>query len=301
MRNLVEIIAIHFSVRRSRNQKKKFASFLVKEIKKSGHHIKLLRHKSLLSPSLHILSENKKEQKMVVVPYDTGSKMLIPRYKYYLLNATRNFRNEIANTTLYNILGIALLMGTYVVYQNVIKDLGVHIVWLISVGVLVIAISSKLFQNFNNRYNMSHRNNGVAIATTLLLEVKPEVCTSLFVDNTSTSFLGFQQIERHTYNRTVLILDTLTPKEQLYIVCNEKSEIEGELLKRKLNTNVELIKIDNELPTKSVLKYFPNGLILVSGKLVNNDIIVSNIRTSKDIDTDIEWLEMIKEGIKQWI
>ena len=98
MRNLVEIIAIHFSVRRSRNQKKKFASFLVKEIKKSGHHIKLLRHKSLLSPSLHILSENKKEQKMVVVPYDTGSKMLIPRYKYYLLNATRNFRNEIANT-----------------------------------------------------------------------------------------------------------------------------------------------------------------------------------------------------------
>ena len=289
MRDLFADIGVFYGKRRSVKQRIRFIKYLESQLK--NKELKVIKNKDKFSESIHLVVGNlQKAKKVIITPYDTGSKMLIPYYQYTPLDSKNNFASEIINSTLYIILGLLILVLMLFVSKG-FKDYGLLMKIVIIVADLVLTfIAMKMFKNLDNQNNFNRNSQGVAVLVQTILKSKNDVAY-IFVDQAIMVNSGYKAIQPLVQDKEILLLDCIGNQEAMYLACNKKYKERAKNIASMISNEMNVIELDDV--ENCPLKYFNRGFMFVSGEMNNDKLTVNQIRTSKDINVNIERLEDI--------
>lgn len=298
MKQLIEKYALVLGKRYTKRQKERFIDELINEIHPFCANIELLKTKKQLSNSTHILVNEPKDKRLIVVAsYDTLTKSLLPA-NYYPFNNSKNKKNaqkEWITTLLLSILAIIVItiIGYFGLIQN--KNLLLQIIS----GLAVLVGGLFCFRLINGTANVVNYNRN-SIAVCLLVSLIKEQCSSkvgfVFLDHATDSFKGFKELS------TIIGID----KELIYLNCIADGDI---VTVAKKATN-KAVPIELDLDTKVINKIFnekeaetklfalfPNLIEIVSGSRIDNDFAVVNSRNNNDYHINMKRVELIKKAL----
>lgn len=300
MKDTIALIGITLGKRKTRNAKILFINTISKELMNSHIKVQLHETKQIGSKSTNVMIGDCDRKKILVAGYDTGSKMLIPRYKYYPLNMQKNFASETINMVLYFILILSLLLLYFVyrVYGQV--DLIAKISLLIF-GCLILFMGIVGIVMPTSPFNFNRNSVAAAILYKLALD-KQSDCGYVLTDYTATTYIGYKQLAAYYgndgKNKTFIILDALSNGEQLYVCTTANLKSEAEKLSKLIGASVYLITKNVE---NTPLSLFEKCLYITSGFEYDDQLIVANSRNKKDYKINIDMVERIKKGLETYL
>jgi len=300
MKDTIALIGITLGKRKTRNAKILFINTISKELMNAHIKVQLHEKKQLGSKSTNVMIGVDDHQKILVAGYDTGSKMLIPRYKYYPLNMQKNFASETINMVLYFILILSLFL-LYFVYRAYDQVDLIAKISLLVFGCLILFIGVVGILMPTSPFNFNRNSVATAILYQLALDQHCD-CSYVLSDYTATTYIGYKQLAAYYgndgKNKTFIILDALSNGEQLYVCAKENQKSEAEKLSKSIGASVYLVTKDIE---NTPLSLFENCLYVTSGFEYDGQIIVANSRNKKDYKINIDMVERIKKGLEIYL
>lgn len=297
MRAKIEEVGIHFSRRRSNRDKLRFMNRLVSQLKEGKLPLQMMQEKkSRGGMSNHlVVGEPKKSRWIVMASYDTGSKMLNPRYEFTPLNSKHNFREEMKNVAGYSVL--TLIAATLAVYwtRNFPAYSMLWKILTVLADVLVLGLVWRWMKKPDNKMNMNRNSGSVAV----LYDCAEKSRTGCFVfaDKSVMSNEGFYELASKFGRQPVLILESIASGEELFLAFRKGQEKKADEIVRALECRVQLLPLDEEAYKNTPLEGFEKGFMLTRGSLRKGNVCVKNVRNGKDFEMDLDQMQKIEDGI----
>lgn len=296
MRDKIEEVGIHFSRRRSNRDKYRFMNRLVSCLKEAGCRMDMMEAGDKHSQSHHLVTGDlNKSRRIFLAAYDTGSKMLVPGYRYMPLDSKRNFRGEMKNIAAYSLL--TLIIAVLAVYLTRTFWGGTMAVraLIVAADIIAVLLVFRWMKKPDNKVNMN-RNSG-AVAVLYSCAEKAKNGCFLFVDNGVVSNQGFYEISERLKGQEAVVLDSVAGDGELFLACREQNKKKAEEMAKAFPCRIRIWPLTEEEYKNTPLEGFQNGYLLTAGEERNGKIYVRHARTSADMDLNIERMEQIRDGI----
>ena len=294
MLDFIEKYCKEYGTRFTKSQKNKFIDEVVKDYKDLGYWTRVHECKQGIKRVKNILIGNVDTAKTIIVaPYDTPSKALFSKYKYYPLDRTKTVKQEKVNNYFQVI--ICLLICSIAKYLLSLSDsFESNIKLLITLFVvLLIGVSVKIYIGFSARLCYNRNSVSIALIRDIASKMNPEKAAIILLDYSISSFEGYKQVCDYYGNmistKRFILLNCLGENDSIVIGCRHNSlKFAKELLAdEKSDISIEIKVLEDDVADKLPLFYFPNCLILTSGQYYNDDLVVYNTRSGKDSKVNI--------------
>ncbi|MDD5793134.1 MAG: hypothetical protein PUD22_11195 [Erysipelotrichaceae bacterium] len=305
MKELLISMASEFGRRHTISQKKRFTSFYKAQLKAIGYTVKELKDNAKKMSNYLLIGDMKYAKTIFLAGYDTSTKSIIPGYKHYPLNNEKNGRMVFLESLARAIVAIGLLLLDLLVIIKLPFIEG-NVFLTILADALTIVIVALMMLGIPNNYNYERN----TAALTLLYDLAYEVhdnkkCAIALVDNTSDNTMGYRYMEsmlKDYRNKNILILDSIAYGEKLYLVYDEKMATEAKKILSYL-TDLEVydLPLKHSDAIKSPLYFYQKSLLLTSGTYNGKEIVVKNVRSSRDSNVDVDRMEKLRDGLARYV
>ena len=242
-----------------------------------------------------VVGEPKKSRWIVMASYDTGSKMLNPRYEFTPLNSKHNFREEMKNIAGYSVL--TLIVAALAVFwtRNFPAYSMLWKILTVLADVLVLGLVWRWMKKPDNKMNMNRNSGSVAV----LYDCAEKSRTGCFVfaDKSVMSNEGFYELASKFGRQPVLILESIASGEELFLAFRKGQEKKADEIVRALECRVHLLPLDEEAYKNTPLEGFEKGFMLTRGSFKKGTVYVKNVRNGRDFEMDMEQMQKIEDGI----
>ena len=297
MRDLFADIGIFYGKRRTGKQKERFIGYLDQWLHRQGLQLHAVRYRQHRQEAIHlVIGELEHAEKVVAVPYDTGSRVLLPFYKEHPLNVKKNAFCEMGNTLVYALLEI-LLLFLIVRVSSWFPTLGwPQRIALVLFDAAALVLCWKLLRHFDNRMNVDHYSQ--ALTAVIKSASRNKGCAAyVLIDQSAAMESGYQQLAAMCAGKEVLLLQTLGNDQSLYLVHAHAQKKRAQTLKKECFPWAVLWEMEEEQRKKSLLYPFADAFLLVGADCRGKDLYVRHVRTGKDRQMNIERMEMVEKGI----
>lgn len=282
MRDLLFHFGITLGKRHTEKQKKLFLNEMEEMLNENGKKYEIIDIKESLYKSRHlIVGDINKAKTIFCAYYDTPNVSLLDS-PYFPLIIKDNIKQErinlIFNTLLFLVVN-SLLVLIFILTMNL--TFGIRVIILI-IELIVFILNIKLFEGIQNTVN--HNRNSASIVLMIhLIKKNVKNCAYVFVDNASTSLVGFEQLKDYLNKSQSMkiILDSLAHGESVYLASQNT-----------LDNYMDIIHFKSE--GNYWFNQLSNACILTSGSLMDHKIRVENTRRFNDFKVDLERLHRIE-------
>ncbi|HPW53722.1 MAG TPA: hypothetical protein PLI19_00825 [Erysipelotrichaceae bacterium] len=300
MRDTFVDVAVFYGNRRSKRNRIRFINYFRNIYNERKIKTDIIHIKQKINESFHfVIGDLENAGKVIITPLDTGSKMLLPFYRYHPADSKSNFASEILNTTVYIVLSVLTVSLMLFVNRNFNSyQLPVRVL-LVVIDLIMALIAFVLLKNLDNRNNYNRNSQSIALIIENSFKNSKD-CAYVLVDQTAMMNLGYQQLQKRLENKEVLILDCLgTADETMYLLASEENYKMTDRYKDILAR--ETVLLNREQTANSPLRYFARGMILTAGIIDNARIEIADTRTSKDQKIDFERLDLLNNNLGKYI
>lgn len=308
MKEYLEYLTKHLSVRFSKRQKQNAAAWISDEMEKQGYLCETIRHKKYFTSVRNIVAGNLKQAKtIIVVPYDTPSRVFWHKFLYYPLDGNLSARKSLfpmyVPIFLLYFLMLALMYGIPYFMPTPEAVSAAYIAGIVLL-VLIVALLAKGIPTRKNAIYHAGVAAALELAASLEKEQKRNVAF-VFTDQNSGKFYGAYYVR--------LRLDEL--KKSAQVITLNGVGAGGELVigytKGQKKNAQELIKaagkhhrvasksMDSEMLVQSAMQYFPKGIVVASGVYdEKHNLYIDRLRRNHDDQVDEKQLEVIVSMLK---
>lgn len=305
MKNLMLLFGVTLAKRFTNSQKRIFYTQIEPFFKKLGYKFEFRESGKSLSRITNLLiGDISSAQYIVVCPYDTPSRSLIP-YKYYPFKWSENLRQENKELFLRSIIFIIICVFAYIslnYFSNLTSFL--MILAIISLSALLF-FCYKLIAGFANPINFNRNSASIALIAALAEKAaaNKNVGFVLLDKNTSTN-AGLKALaeEKRLKNKICLYLDCVSDGEKLVIAHQTAANPEAEkliTLLKEIDLVDFIIKRDQLGDTN--IQFFPKMLHICTGTFEGKEFLVRNTRSRRDMKVNIPKLEKLRDGLLNYI
>jgi hypothetical protein len=301
LQDMMMLYGVTLGKRRTVNEKKMFLEHLREELKKLGYPVRL-QEKQQVPQICNLVAGDLSRAKLVVaVSYDTAAQAFYP-HNYYPFRAKRNVREESKTLALQLVLALLLFLAAAILSSVVVRMDGLgRLLWLIVVALVVIGFMA--LHGRSNPYNFNRNSAAVAVAAHLAELLKGESGVAfVFCDRAVLSYEGYKLLAQELpEGATVLLLDGISKGEQLMLAYTEGCREMAQKLSKQLPQPVRLQYFTKEDASESAFSVFGKGMMLTSGSLEKEELVIRGIGTPADIGLDLPRLEQIRDGILAFV
>ncbi len=294
-----------YTTRFTRTQKIDFAKSITQDFESLGckTHIQDLKLKT--SKVQNILIGNFKIAKTIlVVPYDTQSRIFYPNYKYYPQNGLKsmssNFLPIYGPMIFLYLLLLAIIYGLPMIMEN--TTIIVSAITLFYFVLLLIFI----WRGFSNKNNVSANNLSTVMALDLMESLpmnKRQELAIVFTDKNNPKMVGskvlLKYMETINKNTNMILLYCLGQGDSISIAYQKSMKKQAQQLSKICDYKHQLKAIDKEESIQLPIHELSNALMISSGTIKDGLLSVKNIRTHKDTDYQQEVYDKVKEMLIQ--
>jgi len=282
MRDLLFHFGITLGKRHTEKQKKLFLNEMEEMLKENGKSYEIINFKKSLYKSRHlIVGDINKAKTIFCAYYDTPNVSLL-NSPYFPLIIKDNIKHErinlIFNTLLFLVVN-SLLILIFILIMKL--TFGLRIIILL-IELIVFVLNIKLFEGIQNTVN--HNRNSASIVLMIhLIKKNFKNCAYVFVDNASTSLVGFEQLKEYLNKSQSkkIILDSLAQGENIFLASQNTLDNYTDVIQIKSDGNYWFNQLSNTC-------------VLTSGSLLDHKIRVENTRRFNDFKVDLERLYRIE-------
>lgn len=305
MRDLFLTYGITLGRRQSRKQKIMYINEFAKPLLDAGIKVTLEERESLKKKVTNVFIGNVDKAKTIVVAgYDTGTKMLVPGYKYSLLKVRQNKNYETYNLIVGFIISVVLFMVAFLITRGFTTfETWRKVITVVADLLLAVLIGLSILGQANPvNYNKNTAANILIYQLAIKLKNNPSVAYVL-TDNCAQSYFGYLQLadwlKGKADGKTFIMLDCLASGQDLFAISSDNKKLEW--IKKNIDADIKLKHIDVNHVTGTPLAIFNNTILLASGKEEGEDIVGENCRTRQDYHVDIKRLEKIEKLLADYI
>ena len=303
MKEIFDFLNYVIPIRRNTRTKVKFLTYLNNEFKEQGLQCKMWKEKNGMLTMYNLVVGNlATADNIILVGYDTPTKVLVNNYLYYPLDANKNRTNEKKNIFLRSALLILIIIGCFVGAYYISRiniKYKLILTVLLAITCLICALSIKETPNGNN---LNKNTAAVAIIMKLLYdaEVDKSKFAVVFLDRTTDGYFGYRKIKEvmgEDLNRkNVLILECLAYGTHNYLVTNCDKSVIKERLKRKNTFIIKTLRKRDDY--SSVVSIFNKAFYFFCADELDGELVVKNTRSKNDKYYMLENMERIGEALK---
>ena len=299
------LFGVTLAKRYTKRQKRIFYSQAEPYFKNLGFSVKLQTiKKKLLEVSNITIGDINRADHLIVCPYDTPSRSLLP-YKYYPFNLSKNLAQENREVFLHSFIYILSSLLAYFVFRQYLTFSILMRVLSIVLFACLIFFCYRLIVGIPNPVNFNRNSASIALAAALAARLrKKRNVAFVFLDNTASSNTGWRVFadEEGLKNKNIIYLDCLASGENLVCAHSRAAIPQGRKLAEKLaGVNV----IDQVVPDVQIkdtkLQYIPQMLQICTGTIEDHFFFVENTRSKRDFKVDIPRLENLCDGLINYI
>ena len=306
MKEQMMLFGVTLAKRYTRAQKRIFYSQAEPLFKELGFSFEFQQSQSRLSQITNlIIGSLAQAQYIVLCPYDTPAKSLLP-YQYYPFNWSENARQENRDIFLQTLFYIAVCGLAYLVAAHFL----VLALWLKIISALVLSslliYSYMLIVGIPNPINFNRNSASLALLLSLAQHThRTKKVAYVLLDKNTSSNAGLKLLAESQMikNQNLIFLDCLANGKDIVCAHEPASHAESQKLIAALS-KINLIdhQFENADRMKDTnLQIFPNMLHLCVGEVENRKFLVRNTRSKKDFKVDISRLELLREGLIKYL
>ncbi len=290
-----------YGTRFTRKQKIDFANEITKDFESLGCKTYIQDLKLKVSKVQNILIGNFKMAKtIIIVPYDTQSKILFPNYKTYpqdgVKSMSKNFLPVYTPMIISYLLLLAIIYGLPKVFDVTAGTTSViTLVYFILLMILI-------FRGFSNKNNTTNNNLSTVLALdfmeSLPLHKRKEVAI-IFTDKNNNKMTGskvlLKYMEGIKKNTNMICLYCIGQEDSVSIVYQKGMKKNAQSLSKKCDHKHQIKMIESEKSVQLPIHNLTQSIMISSGKIDNELLSVSNTRSSKDSVYDEQIYNAVKE------
>lgn len=287
-------------VRFTKRAKLDYAQILLKDYEALGYQGMVKSARKGITSIVNVMVGNfKTAKKVIVVPYDTPSKVFWKNYKYYAQDGDHALKkNFIPIYTPMIIAYMVLLLMVYglpMVLSESLQSWVFSFSSLYLIGVLILII-----RGYANTHNTVRNNASLAVAyeyaSSLSKEERKDVAFVFTGSNTSRmygSLMLQEYLDEHNRKPLLIVLYCLG-RGSLLSVAYDKGERKTALeLTRHYEGNSQVKAMDNAKKMQTPMEAFQGALMVSSGDIVDDYFCVMNTCSSKDKEYDESLLDNV--------
>ena len=296
MKELFETFGITLGRRHSYRQKVMFINEFSQPLLDRGIKVELQQKSYLGRKVTNVqIGDLDNAETIIVAAYDTGSRMFIPGYRYYPVNASQNYTREVINTVIQLLIaavmiGIIFLITRNFSSMNLFRKI-VAVLADVILGFLIYSVVNGIPASFNYNRNSA---SDIVIYRLASENLKNKKVAYVLTDDSISSYRGYQQLNswlgESAKKKSFIILDCLASGEQVYCFSKNQNKVYNRIDKEK--GNVIKMKVMEDV-SNTPMSILPNSVVIASGAMVNDEFVAENVRTNKDYKVDLERLEKI--------
>ena len=310
MEELMLYFAGVYGARYTNRQKFAFASYLVKQLEKQECSPKLLGGGLKKGePAAILCGDLDRANIILAAPYDTCSKAFLPGYRYYPFSKKKSEeQNRLNGLVELFLMAVFVLLCALVLYKT-----GVELnfssfrtfLTLACVGVLGL-LTGAVAKGVSNRQNLNRNTASVMLLYTLALELKEnKKAAFVFCDRACLNGEGYGFLARACENKgrkNFLILDCVGYGDAVWAVHKaEEKERAHKLAASPYSGEIKALELSKEAWQDTAVSCFPRAVLLCSGQMQDNELVVSYTRGKRDGIVDLDRLEELKKVLAEYI
>ncbi|HAE42502.1 MAG TPA: hypothetical protein DCG34_06215 [Clostridiales bacterium] len=305
MKNLLMLFGVTLAKRYTKRQKRIFYSQAEPFFRNLNYAVELQEvKKKLLHVSNIYIGDTKKAKYLVVCPYDTPSRSLLP-FTYFPFNLSKNLSQENRELLIRSLIYIGSSLLTYFVFRQFLSfSILIKVISIVFfVGLIIFCY--RLITGIPNSVNFNRNSASIALIAALAERLaKNRNVAYVLLDNTVSSNTGWRIFaeDESLKNKTIIYIDCVSYGEKLVCAHNQATSIEAKKMVEVL-TNVDVI--DQVVPEEHLkdtkLQSFPKMLHICTGTIENHNFLVRNTQSKKDFKVDILRLEFLCEGLIKYL
>lgn len=295
MKDIMIVISGFFKKRYNKKQKDNFVKYIKRQFENIGYEFSPVVSKNKIGQKItNIIFGDISEARIVyVTAYDTPSKMLIPNYEYYPFNRITEDKNNKNNGKIGLVLSVILLIAYFLFIYPLFKlELKIALkIALILITTIFLLLINVLMAGIANKYNFTR--NTAAISLMYEIAKKDKSSCYIFLDEFSTSNVGLKELSKQVSikDKEVIFFDCVGSKCE-YALAQHGNSKELDAIKKKLLKNgFEELSLQNGF--ESINEQIDSYIVISSGAIQNNQLIVKGTRTKKDQAIDFKSLEKL--------
>lgn len=305
MKDLLMLFGMTLAKRYTRRQKRFFWAQMEAFFKKLGYTVTLHENRQkLICISNILIGDIYKAHYLIVCPYDTPSRSLLP-YKYYPYNLLENLHQE--NLELF--LRFLIYVGSCFLAYFIFRQFSASSIFLKIFSVLfsigLIFFCYRLIVGIPNPVNFNRNSASVALIAALAERSKKNRNVAfVLLDNSVGSNAGWRLFaeDESLKEKTLIYIDCVAYGEKLVCAHNQTTDLEAKKLVSFLTNAGVIDHIFSEEQLKGTnLQFVPKMLHLCTGTIEDHYFVVRNTRSKKDFKVDISKLEILCTGLLNYL
>jgi hypothetical protein len=305
MKDLLMLFGVTLAKRYTNRQKRFFRSQVEPFFKKLGYTVEFQAvKKKLIHVSNILIGDVHKAQYIVLCPYDTPSKSLLP-YKYYPYNLSENLRQENLELFLRSLIYVGSCFLAYFTFKQFAFLPTFWKVFSVILSAGLIFFCYRLIVGIPNPVNFNRNSASVALLAALAERSRKNTDIAyVLLDNTVSSNTGWRLFadDESLKNKMIIYIDCVSYGDQLVCAHNQTTSLEAKKLVGFL-TGVDVMDhVFSEEQLKGTnLQFIPKMLHVCTGTIENHDFLVRNTRSKKDFKIDVPRLEILCNGLQNYL
>jgi hypothetical protein len=310
MEEIYLLFSIVFGIRSSNKNKNNFLMVLNRRMRMAGYaepvYNKKYKSKGSQPPDYVVYGKLKQAKYVFVAPFDTCSRMFLPNYKYYPLNEAKNLRSERRNG-LIDFIIIALCVGACALLLRLIGvDLSFTsirtlftLLPVIVFGIIVILVMGGIPNTHNFNRNSAALILMYAIANEIAVKKN---AAFVFCNKSCSSLEGYIRLSRDApedVKKKFIFLNCIGLKKNLVLAHKEAGRNIAETIVSAAESNdiqISNVELDESEAQNTFFRVFPESQLLFGAdKNDDGEYTVSNTRSDKDCEFDIDRIDQLKE------
>ena len=290
-----------FGKRYSKKQKIRFLRYVQRSAQEKGVKMYLDEGEASGKSGCNVyLGPIQRAKTILVVPYDTPSRLWWPGFHYYPMDPGRNARQESLVMALDFALAAALLVAYWFAVFRRCFSAGGLTGGLALFGLLLVALLAvNLVLGSANAKNYSRNSASLALALEIFDGLQDGSVAVALLDNACAGLGGYARLAEYLGGRArqtnVVILDCVMSGSELHGHCT-KERIEA-LAAR--NGDIQWHKAASE--GNAVLSLFPRGMVITGGSWIGDATVVKGTRSGRDDELNMERMERVLVTLRQMI
>lgn len=293
-----------------KGQKRKFREAIQEDFKTLGYSSLVDERRIRMSKVSNLMIGNFKTAKnIIVVPYDTPSRIFWPNYKYYPQEGNYFMKKNFLPTYGPMLLSYAFLLFLVYVVPKYLPLEAQFVLFAISI-LYLIGVLTLIIKGFPNSKNAIRNTASIAMAYDIAEKLstdKRKECAFVFMDYASVKSFGAQALEEFMKDRqrktNKIILYCIGSGNEMSIGYAKGNRKEASDLSKRYKGSLKSSNRSMDVADcmNTPMDSLQNAIIVSTGETQDSHFCVKNTASSKDREYDKETYESIKNMVLDYL
>ncbi len=305
MKNQLMLFGVTLAKRYTKRQKRIFYTQVVPFFKDLKYAVSFQNvKKRLLHVSNIIIGDIDRAEYLLVCPYDTPSRSLLP-YTYYPFNSSKNLSQENRELFIRTLIYIGASVLAYFVFKQFSSFSTLLKIFSILLFIGLIVFCYRLIVGIPNTFNFNKNSASVALIAALAEGLsKNKRVAYVLLDHACSQDAGWRTFteDERVKDKTIIYIDCVSNGKALACVHDSSMSMDAKKLVETLN---DVNVIDQVVPEGQIkdtkLQTHPKMIHLCAGEIENHYFLVRETCSKNDYKVDLPNLEALKEGLTKYI